>query len=171
MMLVGDVADRVTILIDDMADTANTITRAARLLKKEGATAVYALITHGILSGEAIERINRSDIDRVVVTNSVPQKEHERQCSKLRVLQLGYIFSEASFDAIKPGSHQSNHGSRLSVVFIMANQSLPSLPMINAWYWHQAELHEYWLSMFSTFQDSGHGGFRSSHLEYKGMSA
>ena len=105
MMLVGDVADRVTILIDDMADTANTITRAARLLKKEGATAVYALITHGILSGEAIERINRSDIDRVVVTNSVPQKEHERQCSKLRVLQLGYIFSEVSFDAIKPGSH------------------------------------------------------------------
>ena len=100
-MLVGDVTGRVTILIDDMADTSNTITRAARLLKKEGATAVYALITHGILSGQAIERINKSDLDRVVVTNSVPQEDHLRRCSKLKVLELGAVFAEVCLSQIR----------------------------------------------------------------------
>lgn len=65
MMLVGDVAERTAILVDDLADTSNTITRAAKLLKKEGATKVYALVTHGILSGDAIDRINASAIDKV----------------------------------------------------------------------------------------------------------
>lgn len=97
MMLVGDVADRTAILVDDLADTSNTITRAARLLKKEGATFVYALLTHGILSGNAIERINSSDLDRVVVTNSVPQEEHKQRCPKLEVLEIGPVFAEVCF--------------------------------------------------------------------------
>ena len=96
MMLVGDVSDRTAILIDDLADTSNTITRAARLLKKEGATSVVALITHGILSGDAIDRINKSDLDKVVVTNSVPQQEHLKRCSKLQVLDVGHVFAEVS---------------------------------------------------------------------------
>ena len=96
MMLVGDVAGRTAVLIDDLADTSNTITRAARLVKKEGATSVIALITHGILSGDAIERINHSDLDKVVVTNSVPQDEHKRRCAKLEVLEVGPIFAEVS---------------------------------------------------------------------------
>ena len=94
MMLVGDVANRTAILIDDLADTSNTITRAAKLLKKEGATKVYALITHGVLSGDAIERINASALDKVIVTNSVPQEEHKKQCPKLEVLDVGHIFAE-----------------------------------------------------------------------------
>ena len=94
MMLVGDVANRVTILVDDLADTSSTITRAARLLKKEGAVKVYALITHGVLSGEAIDRINGSAIDKLIVTNSVPQEEHQQQCPKLEVLDVGHIFAE-----------------------------------------------------------------------------
>ena len=94
MMLVGDVANRTAILIDDLADTSNTITRAARLLKKEGATTVIALLTHGILSGDAIERINKSDLDKVVVTNSLPQDEHRRNCPKLEVLEIGPVFAE-----------------------------------------------------------------------------
>jgi ribose-phosphate pyrophosphokinase len=94
MMLVGDVKDRVTILIDDLADTSNTITRAAKLLKKEGATKVIALLTHGILSGDAIDRINNSYLDEVVVTNSVPQEEHEKRCPKLKVLEIGSVFAE-----------------------------------------------------------------------------
>lgn len=94
MMLVGDVADRTAILVDDLADTSNTITRAAKLLKKEGATTVYALITHGILSGDAIDRINASALDKVVVTNTVDQTGHKRKCPKLEVLEVGTVFAE-----------------------------------------------------------------------------
>jgi ribose-phosphate pyrophosphokinase len=98
MMLVGDVANRTTILIDDLADTCNTITRAAKLLKKEGAHKVYALVTHGILSGDAIERIKASALDQVVVTNSVDQTEHKKLLKdKLKVLEIGDIFAEVSY--------------------------------------------------------------------------
>lgn len=93
-MLVGDVRDRVAILIDDLADTSNTITRAAKLLKKEGASQVYALVTHGILSGDAIDRINVSALDKVIVTNSVDQSDHLRRCPKLEVLEVGQAFAE-----------------------------------------------------------------------------
>jgi ribose-phosphate pyrophosphokinase len=96
MMLVGEVAGKTAILIDDLADTSNTITRAAKLLKKEGASKVYALVTHGVLSGDAIERINASALDRVVVTNSIDQREHKQKCHKLVVLEVGHIFAEVS---------------------------------------------------------------------------
>lgn len=96
MMLVGDVRDRIAILIDDLADTSNTITRAAKLLKKEGASQVYALVTHGILSGDAIDRINASSLDKVLVTNSVDQEDHLRRCPKLEVLEVGHVFAEVS---------------------------------------------------------------------------
>ncbi|CAD6583921.1 MAG: ribose-phosphate pyrophosphokinase [Alectoria sarmentosa] len=109
MMLVGDVANRTAILIDDLADTSNTITRAAKLLKKEGAKKVYALITHGVLSGEAIERINASALDKVIVTNSVPQEEHEKLCPKLEVLDVGHVFAEAI--------RRVHHGESISVLF------------------------------------------------------
>ncbi|KAB8078911.1 phosphoribosyltransferase-like protein [Aspergillus leporis] len=97
MMLVGDVKGRTAILIDDLADTSNTITRAAKLLKKEGAAQVYALVTHGILSGDAIDRINASALDKVVVTNSVDQAEHLRQSPKLEVLEVGHVFAEVGW--------------------------------------------------------------------------
>ncbi|KAJ9662006.1 ribose-phosphate pyrophosphokinase [Coniosporium apollinis] len=109
MMLVGDVAHRTAILIDDLADTSNTITRAAKLLKKEGATKVYALVTHGVLSGDAIERINASALDKVVVTNSVDQTENERKCPKLEVLEIGHVFAEAI--------RRVHHGESISVLF------------------------------------------------------
>lgn len=96
MMLVGDVAGKTAILIDDLADTCNTITRAAKLLKKEGASKIYALVTHGVLSGDAIDRINHSALDRVVVTNTVDQRDHCRRCPKLEVLEVGTVFAEVS---------------------------------------------------------------------------
>lgn len=108
-MLVGDVVDRVAILVDDLADTCNTITRAAKLLKKEGATKVIALVTHGVLSGDAIDRINASALDRVVVTNSVDQTEHLKLCPKLRELQVGNVFAEAI--------RRVHHGESISVLF------------------------------------------------------
>lgn len=109
MMLVGDVTERTTILIDDLADTSNTITRAAKLLKKEGATQVIALITHGILSGDAIDRINASALDKVIVTNTVPQADHRARCPKLEVLEVGNVFAEAI--------RRVHHGESISVLF------------------------------------------------------
>ncbi|KAI1079894.1 phosphoribosyl pyrophosphokinase [Whalleya microplaca] len=109
MMLVGNVANRVCILIDDLADTANTITRAAKLLRKEGATAVFALLTHGVFSGDAIARINASALDKVIVTNSVPQDEHKKLCPKLEVLDVAPIFAEAI--------RRIHHGESISVLF------------------------------------------------------
>ncbi|KAK2629926.1 hypothetical protein QTJ16_000746 [Diplocarpon rosae] len=109
MMLVGNVKGRFTILVDDLADTSNTITRAAKLLKKEGATKVYALLTHGVFSGDAIDRINASPLDRVVVTNSVPQDQHLRLCSKLEVLDVGQVFAEAI--------RRVHHGESISALF------------------------------------------------------
>lgn len=109
MMLVGDIANRVCILVDDIIDTANTITRATKLLKREGATKVIVLVTHGIFSGDAIPRINASGIDRIVVTNSVPQDEHRRLCPKLEILDISPVFGEAI--------RRVHHGESLSVLF------------------------------------------------------
>ncbi|KAJ9149395.1 Ribose-phosphate diphosphokinase [Pleurostoma richardsiae] len=109
MMLVGDVSNRVCILIDDLVDTARTLGRAAKLLKKEGAQAVYALVTHGVFSGDSIARINASAIDKIVVTNSVPQDEHKRLCPKLVVLDVSPVFAEAI--------RRVHHGESISVLF------------------------------------------------------
>ncbi|KAJ4142606.1 ribose-phosphate pyrophosphokinase [Fusarium falciforme] len=109
MMLVGDVANRICILVDDIIDTGNTITRAAKLLKKEGATKVYALLTHGVFSGDAIARINASAIDKILVTNSVPQNEHRRLCPKLEVIDISPVFAEAI--------RRVHHGESISVLF------------------------------------------------------
>lgn len=131
MMLVGDVADRIAILIDDLADTSNTITRAAKLLKNEGASQVYALVTHGILSGDAIERINASALDRVVVTNTVDQDEHLTRCPKLDVLDVGHVFAEVIISIIVLISEPStNYSCRPSVVSTMAKVSASSFDTI-----------------------------------------
>ena len=109
MILVGAVLNRVAIIVDDLADTCNTITRAAKLVKREGATTVYALVTHGLLSGDAIERINASALDKVIVTNSLDQTEHQRRCPKLDVLEVGPMFAEAI--------RRVHHGESISVLF------------------------------------------------------
>lgn len=127
MMLVGDVAERTAILVDDLADTSNTITRAAKLLKKEGATQVIALITHGILSGDAIDRINASALDKVIVTNTVPQADHKARCPKLEVLEVGNVFAEVSFFWQKTnciGRDLTNLHDRLFDVCTMARVSV-----------------------------------------------
>ncbi|KAK5175823.1 ribose-phosphate pyrophosphokinase [Saxophila tyrrhenica] len=109
LLLVGSVANRTAILIDDLADTSNTITRAAKLLKRSGASYVCALVTHGVFSGDAVDRINASCLDKVVVTNSVPQSEHLARCGKLEVLEVGNVFAEAI--------RRVHHGESISVLF------------------------------------------------------
>ncbi|XP_066141470.1 ribose-phosphate pyrophosphokinase 1 isoform X1 [Euwallacea fornicatus] len=95
MVLVGDVKDRVAILVDDMADTCGTICHAAEKLTEAGATKVYAILTHGIFSGPAITRINNVCFEAVVVTNTIPQDEHMKQCSKVQCIDVSMMFAEA----------------------------------------------------------------------------
>ncbi|XP_046461492.1 ribose-phosphate pyrophosphokinase 1 isoform X1 [Daphnia pulex] len=95
MVLVGDVKDRVAILVDDMADTCGTICHAADKLLEAGATKVYAILTHGIFSGPAISRINNACFEAVVVTNSIPQDRHMKECSKIQVIDVSMMFAEA----------------------------------------------------------------------------
>jgi len=95
MVLVGDVKDRVAILVDDMADTCGTIVHAADKLVEAGATKVYAILTHGIFSGPAIQRINNACFEAVVVTNTIPQDEHMRNCPKIQCIDVSMMFAEA----------------------------------------------------------------------------
>ncbi|KAF8002097.1 hypothetical protein HF325_003062 [Metschnikowia pulcherrima] len=96
-MLVGDVKGRVCVLIDDLADTCTTVTRAAQLLKDTGASYVYCLVTHAILSGDAIDKLRVSDIDKFITTNSIPQIENVRQLGgkRMEVMDVSRIFAEA----------------------------------------------------------------------------
>ncbi|KAJ8985175.1 hypothetical protein NQ317_012828 [Molorchus minor] len=95
MVLVGDVKDRVAILVDDMADTCGTICHAAEKLMEAGATKVYAILTHGIFSGPAIARINNACFEAVVVTNTIPQDEHMTTSSKVQCIDVSMMFAEA----------------------------------------------------------------------------
>ena len=94
MVLVGDVKEKVAILVDDMADTCGTFCHAAEKLVEAGASKVYAVCTHGILSGPALSRINESVFECVVVTNTTPQEERMKSCPKLQVScqETGLIF-------------------------------------------------------------------------------
>ena len=88
MVLVGDVADKTCVLIDDMADTCGTLCKAADVLLANGARKVVAMVTHGIFSGAAVERLNRSQLDRVVCTNSIPLTETLAACPKLHLMDV-----------------------------------------------------------------------------------
>ncbi|XP_063412939.1 ribose-phosphate pyrophosphokinase 2 [Mytilus trossulus] len=95
MVLVGDVKDQVAILLDDMADTCGTFCHAAEKLIEAGASKVYAICTHGIFSGPAITRINESVFEAVVVTNTVPQEERQKQAPKIQCIDISVILAEA----------------------------------------------------------------------------
>ncbi|XP_046949167.1 LOW QUALITY PROTEIN: ribose-phosphate pyrophosphokinase 2-like [Lynx rufus] len=94
MVLVGDVKDRVVILVDDMADTCGTICHATDKLLSAGATKVYAVLTHGIFSGPAISRINNVAFKAVVVTNTIPQEDKMRHCPQIQVTDISMILAE-----------------------------------------------------------------------------
>ncbi|MGH1427672.1 MAG: ribose-phosphate pyrophosphokinase [Arenicella sp.] len=95
MNIIGDVDGRSCVLIDDMVDTANTLCHAAKALKEAGATAVRAYCTHPVLSGPAIERINGSELDEVVVTDTIPLSDSAKSCSKIRQLTISKILGES----------------------------------------------------------------------------
>ena len=92
--LIGDVKGRLCVLTDDMIDTAGTITSAAELLKSRGATEVWAMATHGVLSGPAIDRLKNSAIERVVLTNTLPLPP-EKEIDRIEVLSIAPLIAEA----------------------------------------------------------------------------
>ncbi|MDR3578513.1 MAG: ribose-phosphate pyrophosphokinase [Oryzomonas sp.] len=95
MHLIGDVRDKIAVILDDMVDTAGTLTQAAKALKDNGATAVYACATHGVLSGPAIERINNSEIAEIVLTDTIPLGDKESMTSKITMLSVSGLLAEA----------------------------------------------------------------------------
>jgi ribose-phosphate pyrophosphokinase len=95
MTLVGNVQGKVAILVDDMADTCGTLAKAAETLRANGASKIYAIVVHGILSGKAIDVINSSELSRLVVTNTVPHEEKKRRCSKIETIDIGPTLAEA----------------------------------------------------------------------------
>lgn len=95
MNVIGDVAGRTCIIQDDIVDTAGTITKAATALKHNGAARVLACAVHGVLSGQAIERIEKSPIDKMIVTNTIPQSKAAEQCNKIVVLSVARLLGQA----------------------------------------------------------------------------
>jgi ribose-phosphate pyrophosphokinase len=95
MHVIGDVEGRTCIIQDDIVDTAGTITKAASALKKNGAERVLACAVHGVLSGPAIERIESSPIDKMIVTNTIPQSAASAACGKIVVLSVARLLGQA----------------------------------------------------------------------------
>jgi len=95
MNVIGDVEGRTCIIQDDIVDTAGTITKAATALKNNGAERVLACAVHGVLSGPAIERIQKSPIDKMIVTNTIPQSAAAAACSKIVVLSVARLLGQA----------------------------------------------------------------------------
>lgn len=95
MNVIGDVKGRETIILDDLIDTAGTTTQAASALKEKGAQKVLAACTHAVLSGPAIDRINNSVIEELIVTNTIPLDSKKEECKKLKVLSIAPLLGEA----------------------------------------------------------------------------
>jgi len=95
MHIIGEVKDRTCILVDDMVDTAGTLCKAAEALKKHGAARVVAYATHPILSGPAVDNINDSVLDELVITDTIPLSEAASQSGKIRQLTVAGLIAEA----------------------------------------------------------------------------
>ncbi len=95
MNIIGDVKGRVAVIVDDMVDTAGTLTKAAEALIEKGAREVYGCCTHPVLSGKAVERIKGSPIKELIVTDTIPLSEEASGCGKIKVLSVAKLFGEA----------------------------------------------------------------------------
>jgi len=110
MNLIGDVDGKDAVIVDDMIDTAGTLTQAAKALKEKGAKSVMACASHSVLSGPALERINASVLEKVLTTNSIALEDKCRQCERIEVLSVGNLLGEA----IK----RTHSGDSISSLFI-----------------------------------------------------
>ena len=104
MAVIGDVADKVVVILDDMVDTAGTLVEAAGAIMKNGAREIHASCSHPVLSGPAIERIEDSDLKTLVVTDTIPLKKNARACNKIKVLSISELIGEAIMRSFKGDS-------------------------------------------------------------------
>jgi ribose-phosphate pyrophosphokinase len=95
MAIIGDVKDKVALIVDDMVDTAGTLTEAAGVIQDKGARQVHAYCTHPVLSGPAIERINNSSLCSLVATDTIPLSEDAKKCDKIKTLSISKLVGEA----------------------------------------------------------------------------
>ena len=109
MNIIGNVKDRRCVIVDDLVDTAGTICSAATALKKQGAVEVKAYATHSLLSGSAVEKIQSSQLDEVVVSDTIPLRESSRNCPKIRQLSVAELLAKAV--------HRVNTSESLSSLF------------------------------------------------------
>lgn len=110
MNIIGDVKDRTCIIVDDMVDTAGTLCKAANALKDFGASQVVAYCTHPVLSGRALDNINSSELDGLVVTDTIPLSEAASECGKIRRLSVAAMLAESI--------RRISEGESLSSMFI-----------------------------------------------------
>lgn len=109
MILVGEVKNKIAVLVDDMADTCGTLVLAAKHLHEAGAARIIGIVTHGVLSGNALQTINDSALERLVVTNTMPQNENMAKCDKLEVVDIGIVLGEVM--------RRSHYGESISKLF------------------------------------------------------
>lgn len=109
MVLVGHVKDKTAILVDDMADTCGTLCLAAQHLSEAGVNKVYAIVTHGILSGDALKNVTESALEKLIVTNTLPQQENQEKCAKIEVIDIGVVLGEVI--------RRSHYGESISKLF------------------------------------------------------
>jgi ribose-phosphate pyrophosphokinase len=95
MNIIGEVKDQVAILLDDIVDTAGTLTMAAVALKNERAKMIIGCCTHAVLSGPAIQQIEESPLEELIVTNTIPLRPEAQQCKKIKVLSVAHLIGEA----------------------------------------------------------------------------
>ncbi|KAI3622415.1 ribose-phosphate pyrophosphokinase [Moniliophthora roreri] len=109
MVLVGHVKDKTAILVDDMADTCGTLCLAAKHLSEAGVNKVYAIVTHGILSGNALSLVEESALEKLIVTNTLPQRANQDACPKIEVIDIGVVLGEVI--------RRSHYGESVSKLF------------------------------------------------------
>lgn len=109
MILVGTVTGRHAIVVDDMADTCGTLCLAASHLADAGALSVSAFVTHGVLSGDALRNIEESKLEKLIVTNTLPQKDNAERCKKIEVIDIGVVLGEVI--------RRSHYGESVSKLF------------------------------------------------------
>jgi ribose-phosphate pyrophosphokinase len=95
MNIVGDVKNKNCVIVDDIIDTGGTIVNAAQALKNKGAKDVYVYITHAVLSGHAIEKVEKSQIKKLITTDTIDNSKKIRGCKKIEIISMAPIISEA----------------------------------------------------------------------------
>jgi len=95
MVLVGNVEGKIAVLVDDMADTCGTLVMAAKVLLDNKAKKVIAIVTHGIFSGNAIEKLNDSQLESIVACNTIPHQDKQEKCKRIKTIDVSYTLAEA----------------------------------------------------------------------------